>query len=206
MDAPERRRKDGPAGDGRVEVLVPSEDRALPIGGFLPNGAQQTMPTGVAEFTARGVIWEQWERLCYRSCRCLDAFTQQLLDPCADRREIVGGEHARHPLVPQPTIRGRITAKLSAARGWVMFPPYGFAVGLAHSAALSLGDPDARRETLRALRRRGRHRRCADRNPWDPCAARAAGSDQDRTPDLPGRRRQIAGRDHLAGRGAGTDR
>jgi stage V sporulation protein G len=59
------------------------------------------MPTGVAEPAGRGVIRKQWAVLRCRSHRRLNALTPQLLHPCADRREIVGGAPAGQPLAPQ---------------------------------------------------------------------------------------------------------
>jgi hypothetical protein len=87
--------------DDGPEVVFPSKAGPGLLVNFLPDGAQQTMPTGVAEPAGRGVIRKQWERLRCRSRRCLNALAPQLLHPCADRREIVGGAHAGQPLAPQ---------------------------------------------------------------------------------------------------------
>jgi hypothetical protein len=63
---------------------------------FLPDGAQQIMPTGVAEPAGHGVILPRRERLCLGFRRRSDALALQLFDSRADHRKIVGGAGAGH--------------------------------------------------------------------------------------------------------------
>jgi hypothetical protein len=63
---------------------------------FLPDGAQQIMPTGLAEPAGRGVILLRRERLRLGFRRRSAALALQLFDSPADHRKIVGGAGAGH--------------------------------------------------------------------------------------------------------------